>query len=126
MRVMIGFLVWGRVRLQIRIRVMVRIAVGVMFNVSVYHWSNCHRSNCRIFAQIYNIYSTTVKVVIFVMHNFHEFRAKFSKREFKNSRKYLQYFVYTFWTHRNCVLMQMGLYWRMCEACFVFVLPSCL
>ena len=30
--------------------------------------------------------------------------ANFSKREFKNPRKYLQYFVCTFWTRRSCVL----------------------
>ena len=34
-RVMIGFLVRGRVRIKIRVR------VRVMFNVRVYHWSNC-------------------------------------------------------------------------------------
>ena len=39
-RVMIGFLVRGRIRIKIRIRV----RVGVMFNVSVYHGSNCRRS----------------------------------------------------------------------------------
>ena len=42
---MIGFLVRGRVRVKIRIRV----RVGVMFKVSVYHWSNCRRSKCRTF-----------------------------------------------------------------------------
>ena len=46
-RVMIGFLVQGRVRIKIRIRV--RVRVGVTFNVSVYHRSNCHRSKCRTF-----------------------------------------------------------------------------
>ena len=40
---MIGFLVQGRVRIRIR----VRDGVGVTFNVSVYHWSTCHRSKCR-------------------------------------------------------------------------------
>ena len=40
-RVMIGFLVWGRVSIRVR--------VGVTFNVRVYHWSNCHRSKCRTF-----------------------------------------------------------------------------
>ena len=39
-RVMIGFLVWGRIRIKIRIRV----RVGVTFNVSVYR-----RSKCRTF-----------------------------------------------------------------------------
>ena len=34
MKVMIGFLVRGRVRIKIRIRV--RVRVGVMFNVRVY------------------------------------------------------------------------------------------
>ena len=37
---MIGFVVWGRVRLKIRIR------VGVTCNISVYLWSNCRRSKC--------------------------------------------------------------------------------
>ena len=37
-RIMIGILVWGRVRIKIR------IGVGVMFNISVYHWSKCRRS----------------------------------------------------------------------------------
>ena len=37
-RVMIGFWVQGRVGIKIKIR------VGVRFNVSVYHWSNCRRS----------------------------------------------------------------------------------
>ena len=41
---MIGFLVQGRVRIKIKIRVRVRVRVGVMFNVSIYH-----RSNCRTF-----------------------------------------------------------------------------
>ena len=45
MRVMIGFLVQGRVRIKIKIRV----RVGVTFNVSVYHWSNCPGSKCRTF-----------------------------------------------------------------------------
>ena len=49
MRVMIGFLVWGRVRIKIRIRIRVRVRIGVMFNISVYHWSNCRRSKCRTF-----------------------------------------------------------------------------
>ena len=40
---MIGFLVGDRVRIKIRIR------VGVTFNVSIYHWSNCRRSKCRTF-----------------------------------------------------------------------------
>ena len=38
---MIGFLDRGRVRIKIRIRA--RVRVGVMFNISVYHWSNCRR-----------------------------------------------------------------------------------
>ena len=42
---MIGFLFQGRVRIKIRIRV----RVGVMFNVSIYHRSNCRRSKCRTF-----------------------------------------------------------------------------
>ena len=44
MRVMIGFLVQGRLRIKNRIRI--RIRVGVTFNVSIYHWSNCCRSKC--------------------------------------------------------------------------------
>ena len=47
--------------------------------------------------------------------NFREFHTKFSKHEFKNLQKYLQYSVCTFWTciRRSCVmtmhvLMQMG------------------
>ena len=43
---MVGFLVRGRVRIKIRIRV----RIGVMFNVRVYHWSNCRRSKCCTFA----------------------------------------------------------------------------
>ena len=43
-RVMTGFWDLGRVRIKIRIRV--RVSVGVMFNVSVCHGSNCHRSKC--------------------------------------------------------------------------------
>ena len=39
-------------------------------------------------------YLNTVKVEIFAV-NFREFRAKFSKREFKTPQKYLQYFVCT-------------------------------
>ena len=46
-RVMIGFLVQGRVRIKIRIRV--RVRVGVMFNVSIYHGSNCRQGKCRTF-----------------------------------------------------------------------------
>ena len=48
---MIGFLIWDRVRIKIRIkvRVRVRVRVGVKFNVSLYHCSNCHRSNCCAF-----------------------------------------------------------------------------
>ena len=44
---MIGFLVQGRVRIKIRIR----IRVEVMFNVSIYHRSNCRpeqMSDCQI------------------------------------------------------------------------------
>ena len=37
MRVIIGFLVRGRVRIKIR----VSVRVGVTFNVNVYHWSKC-------------------------------------------------------------------------------------
>ena len=44
---MIGVLVRGRVRIKIRIRV--RVRDGVMFNVSIYHTSNCRRSKCRTF-----------------------------------------------------------------------------
>ena len=50
MRVMIGFLVQGRVRIKIRFRVRVRVRVGVTLNVSVYHRSNCRRSKCRKFS----------------------------------------------------------------------------
>ena len=46
---MIGFLVQGRVRIKIRIRIRVRVWVGVMFNISIYHRSNCHRSKCWTF-----------------------------------------------------------------------------
>ena len=46
---MIGFMVQGRVRIKIRIRVRVRVRVGVMFNVSIYHKSNCRRSKCQTF-----------------------------------------------------------------------------
>ena len=42
-RVRTGFLVPGRVRIEIRGR------DGVSFNVSIYHWSNCRRSKCRPF-----------------------------------------------------------------------------
>ena len=51
MRVMIGFLVQGRVRfkIRIRIRVRVRVRVGVMFNVNIYDRINCRRSKCRTF-----------------------------------------------------------------------------
>ena len=42
MRVIIGFLVPGTVRIKIRIRV--RVRVGVMFNVSIYQRSNCRRN----------------------------------------------------------------------------------
>ena len=45
MRVMIGFLVRGSVRIKIR----VRVRVGVSVNVGVYCWSNCHWSKCRTF-----------------------------------------------------------------------------
>ena len=38
-RLTIGFLARGRVMIKIRVR------VGVTFNVSVYHWSNCRRSH---------------------------------------------------------------------------------
>ena len=44
-RIMIGFLVQGWVKIKIRIRIRVR----VMFNISIYHRSNCHRSKCRTF-----------------------------------------------------------------------------
>ena len=44
-----------------------------------------------------NAHVDTVKVVIFAWCiNFHGFCTKFSKREFKNPQKYLQYFVCTF------------------------------
>ena len=46
---MIGFLVQGRVRIKIRIRVRVGVGVRVMFNVSIYHMSNCRRSKCCTF-----------------------------------------------------------------------------
>ena len=41
MRVMIWFLVQGRVRIKIRIRVTVRVRDGGMLNVSIYHRSKC-------------------------------------------------------------------------------------
>ena len=47
MRVKIGLLVPGKVMIKILIRVRVR----VVLNVSVYHWSNCRRIECRIFLQ---------------------------------------------------------------------------
>ena len=46
---MIGFLVQGMVRIKIRIRIRIRVSVGVMFNVSIYHQSNCRRSKCLTF-----------------------------------------------------------------------------
>ena len=46
-RVMIGFLVRDRVRIMI----LIRIRVGVTFNVSDYHLSNCRRSNCTFLKQ---------------------------------------------------------------------------
>ena len=46
---MIGFLVQGRVRIKNKIRIRVRVRVGVMFNLSIYHKSNCRRSKCRTF-----------------------------------------------------------------------------
>ena len=51
MRVKIGFLVRDGVRINIwiKIRIRVRVRVGVMFNIRVYHWSNCRRSKCRTF-----------------------------------------------------------------------------
>ena len=45
---MIGVLVRGRVM----IRSGSRVRVGVMFNVSVYHWNNCRRSRCRTFQKV--------------------------------------------------------------------------
>ena len=44
-RVMIWFLVRGKVRIMIKFRV----RVGVTSNVSIYHRSNCRRSKCRTF-----------------------------------------------------------------------------
>ena len=41
-RIMIGFLVRGRVRIKIRFRV----RVGVTLNVTIYHRSNCGQSKC--------------------------------------------------------------------------------
>ena len=32
---------------MIKIKIMVRFSIGVTFNVSVYHRSNCRRSKCR-------------------------------------------------------------------------------
>ena len=46
-RVMIGFLVRGRVKIKIRFRV--RVRVGVMFNINIYHRSNYRRSKCCTF-----------------------------------------------------------------------------
>ena len=40
---MIEVLFQGRVRIRVRVR----------FNVSVYHWSNCRTSKCRIFSPEY-------------------------------------------------------------------------
>ena len=44
---MIGFLVQGRVRVKIR-NLELGLRLGVSVTVSVYHWSNCHRSNCTL------------------------------------------------------------------------------
>ena len=58
-RVMIGALVQGRVRIKIRIR------VGVMFNVRVYHWSNCRRSKlCRTFLHDLNQQENRSSIII--------------------------------------------------------------
>ena len=46
-RVMIRFLVRGKVTIKIRNRVRVK------FNVRVYHWSNCRRSKCLTFSFSY-------------------------------------------------------------------------
>ena len=63
MRVIIGFLVQGRVRIKIRVRVTVR--VGVMFKVSIYHRSNRRRSNCRTFSdQLSNLRMQLVNILI--------------------------------------------------------------
>ena len=48
--VMIGLLVRDWVRVKIMIRDKVR--VGVTFNITVYHWSNCRRSKCHTFVVI--------------------------------------------------------------------------
>ena len=65
----------------------------------------------------------TVKVEIFAVHS-----RKFSKREFKNPRKYLQYFVCTFWTRRSCVLTicvdANGLYTQVCDLLCFCAIPS--
>ena len=40
----------GRVRIIITRRIRVRVRVGVMFSISIYHGSNCHRSKCHTFS----------------------------------------------------------------------------
>ena len=46
---MVGFWARGRVRIKIRVRLRVRVRVRVMFNASVYQWSNCGMSKCCTF-----------------------------------------------------------------------------
>ena len=40
----------GRVRIKITHRIRVRVRVGVMFSISIYHGSNCHRSKSHTFS----------------------------------------------------------------------------
>ena len=86
-RVMIGFLVWGRVRIKIRVRfrVRVRVRVGVTFNINIYHRSNCRQSKCRTFvctqdskgnSKLMRIYRPMLKfsgIIKYVCHNYVKF-----------------------------------------------------
>ena len=50
----------------------------------------------------------------------------FSKREFKNPRKYLRYFVCTFWTCRSCVLIMCVDAWVIYKVCLRSLHTSCI
>ena len=78
-RVMIEFEVQGRVRIKIKIRIRVSVRVGVMFNIRIYHWSNCRRNKCRTFGKLFRGIPKRKEKLLQMFQNSNGFRQNYSQ-----------------------------------------------